>query len=379
MTITVPTAVQLGRTAELLERSDLDAIVVSSRQAMRHLANLYLPHLSVLSREEQMFFICTRRGDHLVIATEWMEPYAAEKSQLPCVAWDFGADPIARLASELTRLGVASGAIGIETKHVTVADAQRYGELLPGVTWHGIDDELMLNRQIKTPDEIRLMDEVAKAGERAMVEAIGRGWVGMTDREFQMELRVASIREGVDEVAWLALNWATLDQRTDPTDRPIEPGQVFSIEFGLSVDGYYSDLQRTVAAGDVADEVASVYRDLMQVQDRTIAAMQPGVSVGEMHAKFEADMANRGLTMWDWWLGHTMGLDVHEGGTIWLRDGSETVFRPGMVFAVEPVVTTPALLAIEDNVVIEEAGPRLLSNQFDWSEIVRLGESAPTR
>ena len=379
MTTSVPTAVQLGRAAELLERSGLDALVVSSRQAMRHLANLYLPHLTVFSREEQMFLICTRRGDHLLISTGWMEPSAAEKSQLPCVAWDFGTDPIARLASELTRLGVASGTIGIETRHVTVADAQRYKELLPAATWQGVDDELMLTRQIKTPEEIRLIDEVAKAGERAMVEAIGRGLVGMTDREFQQELRVASIREGVDEVAWLALNWATLDQRTDPTDRPIEPGQVFTIEFGLSVDGYYSDLQRTVAAGDVTDEVASVYRDLMQVHDRTIAAMQPGTSVGEMHAKFEIDMANHNLTMWDWWLGHSMGLDVHEGGTIWLRDGSDTVFRPGMVFAVEPVVTSPVLLAVEDNVVIEESGPRLLSNQFDWSELVRLGEAAPTR
>ena len=59
-----------------------------------------------------------------------MEPYAADKSQLPCVAWEFGTDPIARLASELTRLGVTwvqAGLPGDSVAHAAEV-AQRYGE-----------------------------------------------------------------------------------------------------------------------------------------------------------------------------------------------------------------------------------------------------------
>jgi len=374
----IPTATQLDRATKLLERRDLDAMIVWSRQSLRHLCGLYFPHLAFLP-EEYIFLVCTRAGDQVVVASYALAPDYAAKSGIRTVYWDFNTDPWVTLAAELRELGVDGGRIGVELGQVTVSDMRRCEAALPEVSWHEVDHDLMMARQIKTPTEIALIDETAKAGERAIAAAVERGWVGMTDREFSLELRIASLREGVDELTWLALNWNSLVQRTQPTDVPIRDGDVFSIEMGLSIDGYYCDLQRTVGVGTVSDEILSTYRHLMDVQSRTIESMSPGTKVADVHKRFDQDMTENGLTMWDWWLGHSLGLDVHEGGTIWLDGDVNVVLEEGMVFAVEPVVTAPAVLAIEDNVVIDSGGARLLSGQFDWSELVRLGQTVPSR
>ena len=378
MSSDIPTAVQLDRAAEILERRDLDAIVVWSRQSLRHLSGLYFPHLAFLP-EEYMFLVCTLTGDHVVVASYALPPDYAAKSGIRTVYWDFNTDPWGTLTAELRRLGVDRGRIGVELEQVTVSDMRRCEAALPAATWHGVDHDLMMARQIKTTAEIALIDETAKAGERAMAAAIERGRVGMTDREFSLELRIASLREGVDELTWLALNWNSIDQRTHPTDVPIRDGNVFSIEMGLSIDGYYCDLQRTVGVGAVSDEVLSTYRQLMDIQGRTIASMTPGTKVSDVHRRFDQDMSDHGLSMWDWWLGHSLGLNVHEGGTIWLSGDVDVVLEEGMVFALEPVVTSPAVLAVEDNLVIESEGARLLSGALDWSELVRLGQAVPAR
>ncbi|MDZ5621096.1 Xaa-Pro peptidase family protein [Nocardioides sp. HM23] len=374
----MPTAIQLERATKVLERRDLDALVVWSRQSLRHLAGLYLPHLGFLP-EEYVFLVCTRAGDQVVVASYALAPDYASRSGIQTVNWEFKTDPWATLTAELRRLGVHRGRIGVELEKITVDELRRCESALPDASWHEVDHDLMLARQLKTPAEVALIDEAAKAGERAMAAAVERGAVGMTDRQFALELRVASLREGVDELSWLALNWNSFNQRMHPTDVPIGHGEVFSIEMGLAVDGYYCDLQRTVGVGAVSEDILSTYRQLMGVHQRTIDSMVPGCRVAEMHRRFDSDMTENGLTMWDWWLGHSLGLDVHEGGTIWLSGEVDTVFEEGMVFAVEPVVTTPALLAIEDDVVIEASGPRLLSGQLDWSELVLLGEGVPTR
>ena len=378
MTTDIPTATQLDRASAIMERRDLDAIIVWSRQGLRHLAGLYFPHLAFLP-EEYMFLVCTRAGDQVVVASYALAPDYAAKTGIRTVYWDFNTDPWVTLTAELSRLGVDHGRIGVEVEQITVSDMRRCESALPEATWHEVDRDLMMARQLKTPAEVALIDEAAKAGERAIAAAVEGGWVGMTDREFALELRIASLREGVDELTWLALNWNSQDQRTAPTDVPIKDGDVFSIEMGLSIDGYYCDLQRTVGVGTVSEEIEATYRKLVGVHGRTIASMTPGTTVAEMFTRFEKDMSENGLAHWDWWLGHSFGLNLHEGGTIWLSGEVDVTIEEGMVFALEPVVTSPAVLAIEDNLVIGSAGPRLLSGLFDWSELVRLGQAVPPR
>lgn len=188
------------------------------------------------------------------------------------------------------------------------------------------------------------------------------------------ELRVASVRQWVNELAWLQLTWVDNEMRSVWNDRPIGAGEVFSIEFGLSVDGYYSDLQRSVVVPPCPESVDDAYRQLLRIHDRTISAMIPGRSMAEVHAQYDADVAATGLDMLDYWLGHSIGTDVHESGPLWFTPDNQTVFEEGMVFAVEPAIAGPVYLRVEDLVVIESGRARNMSSTRDWSTIAKLGE-----
>lgn len=363
----------VDRTTTTVSQTGVDAVIVCSRQSLRHMANLYLPHVTLVP-EERVFFIWTKDGRRRLVTPEWAHRYCMEHVNVPMAVWPFKGSPWKTLTQQISEMGLDSATIGLEFGYLTVAELDEFKKALPRATFIGVDQPLHRNRLVKRPDEIAILSEVAAAGERAMVEAIANGRSGMTDREFARELRMASVRQGVDELAWLQLTWVDNDMRTVWNDRPIGPGEVFSIEFGLSVDGYYSDLQRSVAVPPCPESVDDAYRKLLQIHDRTISAMIPGRSMAEVHAQYDADVAAAGFDMLDYWLGHSIGTDVHESGPLWFTPRNPTVFEEGMVFAVEPAIAGPVYLGVEDLVVIESGGARNMSATRDWSTIANLGE-----
>ena len=356
----------VSRTTSTVVDAGVDAVIVCSRQSLRHMANLYLPHVTLVP-EERVFFIWTKDGHRRLVDREWAHPYCLEHINVPMSVWPFKASPWKTLTEQISELGLETARIGLEFGYLTVTELDEFTKALPGATFVGVDEPLHRNRLVKRPDEIAVLSQVAAAGERAMLEAIANGWSGMTDREFAREMRLASVRQGVDELAWLQLTWVDNEMRSVWNDRPIGPGEVFSIEFGLSVDGYYSDLQRSVVVPPCPEAVDDAYRRLLQIHDRTISAMVPGRSMAEVHAQYDADVAAAGFDMLDYWLGHSIGTDVHESG-LWFTPDNQTVFEEGMVFAVEPAIAGPTYLGVEDLVVIEGAGAR------NWSTIAQLGE-----
>jgi Xaa-Pro aminopeptidase len=272
----------------------------------------------------------------------------------------------------LRKFGLGDGVIGLELKNMTAADLRELESALPNATFIGVDKDLSANRVQKTDAEIELIARAAHAAETAMVDAIAEGWVGMTEREFSALLRGACIRNGADEVAWLALQWGRFDQFTVPTDEPIKAGETFIIEMGVTVEGYLADVQRTVAAGPVDPVTADVYARLAQVHRRTLESMSPGKKFAAVNEEFLADMAANDLVMWDGFhLGHGLGLDAHEGANITEREESE--IPSNSTYSLEPVVVQPRLVGIEDVVVVRDEGTSILSWSVDWSKIPELG------
>ena len=92
----------------------------------------------------------------------------------------------------------------------------------------------------------------------------------------------------------------------------------------------------------------------------------------DVNREFLQRMETQGLEMWPWYqLGHSLGLDLHEG--YFIEDSEPAEILPGMVFAIEPVIETPAMLAIEDDVHVGDDGPVVLSSHGDWSDLPLLG------
>jgi Xaa-Pro aminopeptidase len=111
----------------------------------------------------------------------------------------------------------------------------------------------------------------------------------------------------------------------------------------------------------VPDEIRGWHDAVRQAQAAAIEALRPGVDGQEVDAIARARIAEAGVEPYGHGLGHGIGLETHEAPG--LRRSVSAVLEAGMVFSVEPGVYLPGVtgIRIEDIVVLEEAGPRLLT------------------
>jgi Xaa-Pro aminopeptidase len=136
---------------------------------------------------------------------------------------------------------------------------------------------------------------------------------------------------------------------------------VIKMDFGGLVDGYHTDMTRTVAFGEPATELRKVHDVVAAAQQAGIDALRPGVVAGDVDraARSVIDDAGYG-DRFTHGLGHGVGLEIHEGPS--LRRESGDVLPVGAVVTVEPGVYLPGMggVRIEDAVEVREDGPNVL-------------------
>jgi Xaa-Pro aminopeptidase len=136
---------------------------------------------------------------------------------------------------------------------------------------------------------------------------------------------------------------------------------VVKMDFGCVVDGYHSDMTRTVAFGEPEARLREIHDLVLRAQLAGIDAVRSGVTGGEADRAARSVIQDAGLgDRFGHSLGHGVGLEIHEGPT--LRVGSEDVLPEGAVVTVEPGVYVPGLggVRIEDAVVVGADGCRPL-------------------
>lgn len=146
-----------------------------------------------------------------------------------------------------------------------------------------------------------------------------------------------------------------------PSDRPLEDGDLLSIDIGTFYRGYASDMARTYAIGNVTVDAAR----LLEVTERSltagIAAAQPGKRLGDVSAAIQGVVEASGMWVVREFVGHGIGREFHEGPEVpnYGRAGTGPVLRPGLVLAIEPMVAqtrTRVLVADDDWTAFTENG-----------------------
>jgi Xaa-Pro aminopeptidase len=144
-------------------------------------------------------------------------------------------------------------------------------------------------------------------------------------------------------------------------------GDLVVLDFGGVLDGYCSDLTRTVSIGPPSPEARRIYAAVSEAQDAAVAAVRPGVSAVSIDAAARNVLQERGLgDAFGHGTGHGLGLDIHEEPRI-SRHGSDPApveLQPGMVFTIEPGAYLAGWggVRIEDDVLVTETGCEVLTS-----------------
>jgi Xaa-Pro aminopeptidase len=203
---------------------------------------------------------------------------------------------------------------------------------------------------------------------------------GMTERQLAAFMSAEHKRLGL-EPAWEADHCPSVftgpqetGAHSGPTDKPLQPGHVFNIDFGVTVDKYKSDLQRTwyllkPGETDAPPAVKKGLRTIVESIRRSFAAMKPGARGVDIDHIAREYIVSQGFGEYPHALGHQVGRAAHDGGGLlapaWERYG-QLPFMPlerDQVYTLEPrlYLAEHGVVTIEEMVVVNADGADFLS------------------
>ena len=281
--------------------------------------------------------------------------------------WDDTTGPYKTLAQALQDRG-AGTSIGIEERvRFAVFDGLR--REMPSVPFASADPVTIGCRVIKSPAEIALMqhaNEVTIACYKAVLSALREG---MTNAELSANIDAGYRALGYTGNALVIFGKYTAYPHGSVQPQRLRMGDVVLIDDGCTVDGYQSDITRTVVFGAPTARQRQVWNLERKAQDAALAAARPGAPCESVDAAARKVIVDAGfgpgykLPGLPHRTGHGIGLDGHEW--TYLVRGNKTPIQPGMCFSNEPTIAIPGEFGIrlEDCMYITPDGARMFTKQ----------------
>ncbi len=256
---------------------------------------------------------------------------------------------------------------GFESHHVTVDQLDALAERGPGiglVRAPGLVEELRL---VKDDAEIHALRMACGAADRALADLLAAGGLrpGRTEREVGRDLESRMMEHGAEAISFdsiVAFGANSAIPHHRPTDAELRTGDFVKLDFGAQVDGYHSDMTRTMVIGPPADWQRDIYDLVARSQAAGRAALAPDAGVRDVDAAARNVIEDAGHgERFLHGLGHGVGLEIHEAPS--LSKTGDGRLRTGMAVTVEPGVYLAGRggVRIEDTLVVRAAAPELLT------------------
>jgi Xaa-Pro aminopeptidase len=345
-----------GRLRARFEEAGCDALLVTRLANIRYLTGFTGSAARLLVLPDELVFVTDGRyrdqaGEQLAAAGVEARIEVSGTEQLAILA------TAAR----------GSRRVGLESEDVTWSAQRTYAakgfvdaELVPT---EGLVEGLRL---VKDDGEIARIEAAAAIADAALAAVRPRLGEGLTEREFQLELDHTMRTLGADDVSFETIvgsgpNGAKPHAR--PTPRRIVDGDLVVLDFGALLDGYHSDISRTVCVGTPSPTQARMLEVVAASQAAGVDAVASGASAAAVDQVCRDVIAEAGWA--DAFIhgtGHGVGLDIHEAPRV--AATSTATLAPGHVVTVEPGVYLPEHggVRIEDTLVVTASGNRRLTN-----------------
>jgi Xaa-Pro aminopeptidase len=293
-------------------------------------------------------------------------------TQVPDIELLVDRGTVPALAREAVRRGV--GRLGYESHDLTVDGLAGLEKVLSDAAGGGAVPELTSVRRavealraIKDDDEIESLRRACAVADQALAELAAEGALrpGRTELQVGRELDARMLLLGAEAPSFETIvaagaNSAIPHHRPDAT--VLRDGDFLKLDFGATVDGYHSDMTRTVVLGHAADWQREIYELVAASQAAGRAALEVGADVVAIDAASRDVIVEAGHgEHFTHGLGHGVGLEIHEAPGIGPLGAG--ILAAGMAVTVEPGVYLPGRggVRIEDTLIVTDDAPELLT------------------
>ena len=252
--------------------------------------------------------------------------------------------------------------VGFEENYVTYANYKEYMhkyKINNFVEAEVIIDQL---RVLKDNEEISNIKKACRITDKCFEFLLGYIKPGMTEKEIAKKIE-EYYKENADGISFdtiVASGENSSKPHAIPSDREIQEQDIITIDMGCKVNGYCSDMTRTIFVGGQTPEQKKIYDLVLKNQERVLNEIRDGANIKTITRGVVSDFEINGYDLIHS-LGHGVGLEVHEKPYINMKN--ENILKEDMVITNEPGIYLPGNFGvrIEDTVLVTKQGALVLT------------------
>ncbi|MCD6293957.1 MAG: aminopeptidase P family protein [Deltaproteobacteria bacterium] len=250
--------------------------------------------------------------------------------------------------------------------------AEKLGLLSPPVALVPLNGVVENMREIKEDREVEALENAADMISDILDEVISALKPGVTEKDVAWQIKGLAREAGAEGLSFpsiVASGPNSALPHAVPSNRKIRSREPIILDAGVRLNGYCSDITRTVFVGEPDDTFKTIYRTVRQAQLAALEKIHPSAQSTQVDAVARNIIADAGFgAYFGHGLGHGVGLATHEGPRLGPRNA--VLLRSGNIFTVEPGIYIPGKggVRLEEMVVLEADGPRILTKNDHFYE-----------
>lgn len=255
--------------------------------------------------------------------------------------------------------------LGFEEEHTTYATFKQYDKkfFTTLVPVKGLIEELRL---VKTDEELDILKEAATIADAAFDHILTFIKPGVKEIDVANELEFFMRKQGATSSSFdiiVASGHRSALPHGVASEKEIATGELVTMDFGALYKGYCSDITRTIAVGEISEELNRIYHIVLEAEKRGVAGIKAGMTGKQADHLTREYITDQGYgPNFGHSTGHGIGLEVHENPRLAMR--STDVLKENMVVTVEPGIYVPNVggCRIEDDIIITETGNEVITH-----------------
>ena len=358
---------RIEKARKLMEENKIDVLLMEGGTSLNYFSG------ARWGRSERLFaMLLPKKGEAFFVAPKFEETRAKEQTGNAAVyCWEENESPYELIQKVLKEKNLLAATLGIEetTRHFVI---ENISKTIPSLKIQSATSVSAGCRSIKTTHEIELMQIANDIAAEVYKAAVKQLKVGMTENEFAGIISKLFGEFGTEGGALVLFGEASAHPHGLVKEVKLKENDIVLIDGGCSVEGYDSDITRTVIFGKPTEKMKKNFDIVRKAQDEGLKAAKPGVEAWTVDAAARKIIIDNGYgpgyKYFTHRLGHGIGMDGHEW--YYLVGGNKYLLKAGNMFSNEPGVYIIGEFGIrlEDEMLITENGAKLLLPQQDSLE-----------
>jgi len=352
---------RLQQLSSWLKQNDISLSFITSTPNIFYLSKFYSnPH-------ERLLALVIFPNEEPILVCPKMEVLQAKQAgwEYEIIGYSDVDNPWELIAKSVQKLGISVERIAIEKEHINVERYEQIQKYFPNASFLSTEEKLRTLRMIKDEHEITILRQAAELADFGVEVGVKALSEGKTELEIIAEIEYELKKKGVR-----GMSFGTMVLTGEKTAAPhgvpgltaVKTGDFVLFDLGVVLDGYCSDITRTIVFGKPSTQQKEIYETVLQAQTAAIDVCKPGEAIGNIDKAAREIIEQAGYgEYFTHRVGHGLGIDVHEYPS--MNSTNVMQLQAGMVFTIEPGIYVPAIggVRIEDDVLVTTDGAELLT------------------